>query len=112
MNEGPAGGRSVTIRDVARHAQVSIGTVSHVLNGQIAVRPETRTRVEQAIVALGFQENLVAKSLRRRATRVIGLLVSDLANPLFATVAKSASQELQANGYLLLLGSTAHRDEE
>src|SRR5919112_1351597 len=63
----------VTLRDVARIADVSAKTVSRVVNGDAHVTASTRARVQQAITDLGFQPNLVARSLRVGRTDVVGL---------------------------------------
>jgi len=67
-----------TIRDVARHAHVSVGTVSNVLNGNAAVREETRQRVLDAIKALNFHPTAAARSLNTQQTNTIGLVRTEL----------------------------------
>jgi LacI family transcriptional regulator len=92
-----------TIRDVAAHAKVSVSTVSHVLNGTRYVEPETEDRVRAAIEALGYRPNSVARSLRRRRTGTIGLLVPDNSNPFFAEVARAIEDAGFTEGYNLIL---------
>lgn len=92
-----------TIRDVAAHAKVSVSTVSHVLNGTRFVEPETEDRVRAAIEALGYRPNSVARSLRRRQTGTIGLLVPDNSNPFFAEVARAIEDAGFTEGYNLIL---------
>ena len=82
-----------TIREVAEQAQVSVSTVSHVINRTRFVDSETQERVRQAISTLGYRPNLLARSLRRRETRTIGLLVPDNANPYFAEFARVIEEE-------------------
>src|SRR6266536_6258448 len=88
-----------TIREVAEHAQVSVATVSHVINRTRFVDPETQERVYQAIKTLGYRPNLLARSLRRRETHTIGLLVPDNANPFFAEFARVVEDAGFAQGY-------------
>jgi LacI family transcriptional regulator len=92
-----------TIREVAEQAQVSVATVSHVINRTRFVDPETQARVRQAIQTLGYRPNLLARSLRRRETRTIGLLVPDNANPFFAEFARVVEDVVFAEGYSVIL---------
>src|SRR5215469_12663810 len=97
-----------TMRDVAAAAGVSLMTVSRVVNGEGGVAPETAGRVEQAIVRLGYQRNDLARHLRQRnqVSRTIGLVVDDLANPFYSTLARAVEDEAYRRGYLVLVGST------
>lgn len=81
-----------TIRDVARVAGVSDGTVSNTLNRPHLVTPETRDRVRQAMATVGYVPNAAARALRVGRTRTIGLVVLDVGNPFFAEVAAGAEQ--------------------
>ncbi|MEV0902405.1 LacI family DNA-binding transcriptional regulator [Actinoplanes sp. NPDC049802] len=81
-----------TIRDVARLAGVSDGTVSNTLNRPHLVNPETRDRVRQAMETVGYIPNAAARALRVGRTRTIGLVVLDFGNPFFAEVAAGAEQ--------------------
>jgi LacI family transcriptional regulator len=78
---------TTSIREVARHAGVSVGTVSNVLNRPRAVAPDTRQRVLAAIDELGFVRNEAARHLRAGRSRTVGLVVLDVANPFFTDVA-------------------------
>lgn len=98
-------GNGVTIRDVAAHAGVSLGTASRVLSGNPATSPEARTRVGEAVAALGYRPNMQARSLRLTRTNAIGLLVSDVRNPFFADVAHAAEQAALGADYVTLLGN-------
>ena len=73
-----------TIRDVAKAADASTATVSHVLNRSRFVSVDTKRRVEEAIRTLNYRPHSVARSLRRSRTSTIGVMVSDIANPFFA----------------------------
>jgi DNA-binding LacI/PurR family transcriptional regulator len=95
-----------TIDDVAKHAGVSIATVSRVLNGGGGVGDETRKRVEAAMAALDYQPNPAARSLRSNRSRIIGLLVSDIQNPFFAGLIRGVEDEALRHEYSLILCNT------
>jgi LacI family transcriptional regulator len=92
-----------TIRDVAKKAGVSVATVSHVINGTRKVAPETEARVRRAIEELGYQPNAIAQSLRKRTTYAIGILVSDITNPFFATLVRGAEDAALEAGYSVIV---------
>lgn len=102
-----------TIQDVARHAGVSVSTVSNVLNGRTdRMRPETLSRVEASIAELQFRPSKLAQQLKTGQTPLIGLLVPSMTNPMYGYIAReieSFAQELY--GYRLLIAST-YRDRE
>jgi len=98
-------GNGVTLRDVAAHAGVSLGTASRVLSGNPATSPEARARVSDAVAVLGYRPNAQARSLRLTRTHAIGLLVSDVRNPFFADVAHAAEQAALDADYVTLLGN-------
>lgn len=100
-----------TIQDVARHAAVSVSTVSNVLNGRgDRMRPETLARVRAAIAALGFTPNKMAQQLKTGQTPLLGLLVPSLANPMYSFIAREIETVAQERfGLRLLMGST-YRD--
>ena len=78
-----------TIQDVARHAAVSVSTVSNVLNGRAdRMRPETLARVEAAIAALHFRPSTLARQLKTGQTPLLGLLVPSMANPMYGYIAR------------------------
>jgi LacI family transcriptional regulator len=84
-----ANGRKVTIADVARRAGVSRATVSRVLNGRENVDPVLAERVRRASRSLRYQPSATAQGLARGATRTVGVVVPDLANPFFPDVVKA-----------------------
>jgi LacI family transcriptional regulator len=94
---------TVSIKDVAARAGVSVGTVSNVLNRPERVAEETRTRVQLAIIALGFVRNEPARQLRAGRSRTIGLLVLDAANPFFADVSRGAEEAAARAGLAVIL---------
>lgn len=95
-------GSGVSIRDVANHAGVSVGTVSNVLNRPDIVAASTRSRVLAAIDALGFVPNDAARQLRRGRGRTLGLVVLDVANPFFTDVAKGVEEATGAAGMAVI----------
>ncbi len=101
----------VTIREVAAAAGVAIGTASRALNRSGRVSAEAIAAVTRAARELGYEPDAVAQSMRTRSTGVVGLLVSDLANPLYARIITAVEARLMAGGYALLLAST-HNDAQ
>jgi LacI family transcriptional regulator len=93
----------VTIRDVAAQAGVSATTVSHVVNETRPVSPAVRDRVLAAMVQLGYQPNALARSLRRKQTHTLGMIVPDSANPFFAEVARGIEDASFQLGYSAIL---------
>lgn len=99
-------GRSVSIRDVAERAGVSLGTVSNVLNRPEAVATRTRHAVLKAIDELDYVRNGSASRLRAKKSTVVGILVVDLANPFVADYVGAAEQALEKRGYTALISGT------
>lgn len=96
-----------TIRDVALVAGVSFKTVSRVVNGESGVRPATAERVLAAARQLGFQRNDIASSLKRGVSRdTIGLVIEDVSNPFFATVARAVEEVTRERGMLVIIASS------
>jgi LacI family transcriptional regulator len=94
------------MRDVARLAGVSQGTVSHVLNKPEIVAPGTRDRVHAAIAELGFVRNGAARSLVRGGADTIGLIVADIGNSLFVDIARGVDDAGQRQGMSVLLANS------
>lgn len=92
-----------SIRDVASRAGVAISTVSRVLNNG-SVSAKTRLKVEQAIAEIGFRPDQRAASLRRGSTNKIGVIVPDIANPIYGRTLKMLHDRLHAKGYAIVLG--------
>lgn len=94
------------MKDIARIAGVSLGTVSHVLNGTARVREPVRGRVLDAIRSTGYQPSQLARGLRRVQTNVIGMIIPDITNPFFPAVVRGAEDLAFSNGYRLILCNT------
>jgi LacI family transcriptional regulator len=97
---------SVTMRDVARLAEVSSMTVSRVLSGAPHVAADTRRRVEAAVAQLGYVPNGLARGLSRRRTGTIGLVVPDIGNPFFMLVVRGAEEAARRTGNHVILCNT------
>lgn len=96
----------VSVRDVAEHAGVSVGTVSNVMNHPDKVSPATVERVQDAIAALGFIRNDAARQLRAGRSTTIGLVVLDVRNPFFTDLARGAEDAAAAAGLSVTLGNS------
>ncbi|OIU68621.1 LacI family DNA-binding transcriptional regulator [Rossellomorea aquimaris] len=101
-----------TIKDVAREAGVSVATVSRVLNDTGYVGTDTRKKVMKAIARLNYSPNEVARSLYKRESRLIGLLLPDITNPFFPQLARGVEDELSRSGFRLLLGNSDENTEK
>ena len=108
---GKAPRRRPTIRDVARLAGVAVSTVSYVVNGTGQVSAETRLKVANAIDAVRYEPNLLARNLKAGRAACVGLIAPDLQNPYFVSVAAGVQDIAQSRDLLLVLcttESTAH----
>ncbi len=104
-----------TQKDVARRANVSVATVSYVINnrtgGKVLVSAETRRRVLAAVEDLGYQPNVTARSLRTRRTQLLAVMVPDLANPFYPLLIRGAEVVAEEHDYQLLVYDTNDRPE-
>lgn len=98
--------RGASVRDVARHAGVSLSSVSRVLNDAPHVSPDLRARVSASVEALGYRPNQLARGLRSQVSRTVGFLVGDISNPLFSTIVSGAERVLRGAGYSVLLADS------
>lgn len=94
------------MKQIARMANVSLGTVSHVLNDSARVREPLRKRVLEAVEALGYQPSQLARGLRRDKTDMIGMIIPDVTNPFFPAVVRGAEDVAFSKGYRLILCNT------
>ncbi len=95
----------MSIKDVAREAGVSIGTVSNVLNRPEAVSADRRRRVLQVIDDLGYVRNDVARQLKAGRSRTVGLVVQDSANPFYNEIALGAEAAAEKLGQAVIIGN-------
>ncbi|RUM01249.1 LacI family DNA-binding transcriptional regulator [Rhizobium chutanense] len=103
----------VGIRDVAKLAGVSTGTVSRVLNDHPSVTRELRARVGEIIKDLGYTPDPSARSMRSKVSRLIGIVIPDLTNPFFAELVQSAEQAAASHGYnIIVMTSFDHAAKE
>jgi DNA-binding LacI/PurR family transcriptional regulator len=102
----------VTIYDVAREANVSIATVSKVINNTGRISEKTRKKVKEVMRKLDYQPNLMASALMGKQTKTIGLLIPDLANPFFSELARSIEDRGHELGYNLVICSTDYQEEK
>jgi LacI family transcriptional regulator len=101
-----------TMSDVADAAQVSLKTVSRVVNGEAGVRADTAERVQEAIARLGFRRNDVARALRSgQVSRTLGLVIEDMANPFYSGIMRGVEQVARENGLLMISGSSDESGE-
>ncbi|MGC8890958.1 MAG: LacI family DNA-binding transcriptional regulator, partial [bacterium] len=92
-----------TIYDVAERAGVSAMTVSRVINGKRDVKPSTREKVMKAIEELGYVPNSFARSFVLQKTSSIGLVISDITNPFFTTLARGVEDTAMKNQFNVIL---------
>lgn len=94
------------MKHIAELAGVSLGTVSHVLNGTAGVREPLRQRVLDAVRATGYQPSQLARGLRRDKTNILAMIIPDILNPFFPGVVRGAEDVAFAKGYRLVLCNT------
>ncbi len=104
---------AVTLRQIAESVGCDISTVSKVLHGgNIRVRPDTAERIFAAAERLRYHPNAAARSLRLQRTLALGMLLPDLANPVYATIVRGAVRRAEALGYVMLVGELHHERAE
>jgi LacI family transcriptional regulator len=102
---------NASVRDIARRAGVSVGTVSNVLNRPAIVAPATVAAVQAAIAELGFVRNDAARQLRVGRSRAVGFVVYDVGNPFFADVARGAEDRAAEAGLSIIMGNSDDKAE-
>lgn len=102
---------SVTIKDVAAYAGLSVGTVSNYLTGKSPVSESKQKRIQQAIDTMGYQVNLAGRNLRRKKFDTIGILIPSLKNKYILRVSSVIEELLRKNGYGITV-SSYHGDPE
>ncbi|MDT8717246.1 LacI family DNA-binding transcriptional regulator [Clostridium sp. 19966] len=94
---------SVSIKDVAREAGVSIATVSRVLNDVDVVNEDTKKKVKDAIEKLGYRPNIVARSLKTQRTRTIGILIPDISSQFYPEIVRGTEDVANIYDYNIIL---------
>ena len=105
------GKTELTVKDIAKLAEVSIATVSRVINNDPRVRKETRKRVKDIIDKFGYRRNKLAIGLVTKRTSTIGVVLSDITNPFYSEIARGMEDEARKWGYTLIFGSTDNKWE-
>ncbi|MEP9851857.1 LacI family DNA-binding transcriptional regulator [Staphylococcus aureus] len=95
-----------TIKEVARLAGCSVATVSRAINNNGYVKAKTREQIENAITKLDYQPNEAARTLYKRKSKMIGLLLPDISNPFFTLIARGVEDVALAHGYQVLIGNS------
>jgi LacI family transcriptional regulator len=101
-----------TIQDVAKKAGVAPMTVSRVINQSGYTSPDVRARVQAAVEELGYMPNSLARSLRIRRTNTIALILTDITNPFFTTLARGVEDAASKAGYTVIFGNTDESEEK
>lgn len=102
----------ITVFDVAQHAGVSIATVSRALNGNRPMSEDLRNRVVSSAEALGYQVNLVGRALRKKKTSTLGLIIPDLENPFFSSLAQHISRSFSASEVDVMVASADNETDQ
>lgn len=103
--------KNITMRDVAKLAQVSQSTVSRVLSGSadpISIGEETRQRVMEAVAQLGYHPNLHAGSLRGQKTHMLAVMIADIANPFYHPLVRAVQDVANAHRYDVMIANSDH----
>jgi len=101
-----------TIKDVAKHVGVSTATVSHVINKTRFVSDEIKEKVLQTIRDLNYQPNAIARSLVKRKTHTIGIIISDILNPFYTAIVRGIEDVTYKSGYSVMLCNTDENVEK
>ncbi len=102
----------ITLSDVARLAGVSTMTVSRVINESGYTSLETRSRVNDAIAELGYVPNALARQLRSKKTKTLALILTDIRNPFFTTIASGVEDKARTSGYAVMFCNTYESESE
>ncbi len=105
----PKSNPSISIREVAAAARVSVATISRVLNGKGPIHPDTRQRVLEVVAELGYVPHSGARSLSTRRTSSVGVILPDLYGEFFSELIRGIDQGAKASGYHVLV-SGSHSD--
>ncbi|MHB1314718.1 MAG: LacI family DNA-binding transcriptional regulator [Christensenellales bacterium] len=103
---------NTTMKDIAKAVNVSVATVSRVINKHPCVKPGLRTKVLDAIQQMNYYPNLVARGLKNETTHSIAFVISDISNAHFAMIARSIEETLYLSGYTLFVCNTNNNPEK
>ena len=107
--------KSISIKDIAKRAGVVPSTVSSVLNGKAKtarISDQLAEKIQALAKEMGYQPNYTAVSLRTGRTKILGLIIEDISNIFFATLAKTIEDEVYSLGYKIVYCSTENNDEK
>jgi len=102
---------TITIQDVAKACNVSVATISRVINNSGKVKEDTRQLVLETIEKMNYLPNFTGRNLRMQKTKIILILIPTIVNPFFAKLVKGMEDTARQNGYTLMLGTTYERKE-
>ena len=97
---------AVRIKDVAREANVSVATVSRVINNVPLVNEETKKRVQEAIERTGYKPNAIARSLKMAKTNTFGIMIPDITSPYYTEVVRGVEDICNMYDYNIILCNT------
>ena len=103
---------SSNLKDIAKKLNMSVSTVSRVVNNKTYVKPETRELVMKALNELNYTPNQVARSLKNKSTKTIGVMVPDISEDFFAYVIKGIDVILSRQGYTMILCDTGEKPDK
>jgi len=98
--------QNITLKDVAKAAKVSISTASKAINNKTVVAERTRKKVLNVAKKLGYRASFIPRSLRSKNSKAIGLILPNIVNPFFCTLANAVEDIALKEGYVVILGST------
>ncbi len=98
--------QSITLKDIAREAGVSVGTASNAINRQDIVSSDLRMRVEKVIEKLGYHPSALARSIKKNRTLAIGLIIPKIKNAFYVQIIDAVEKLVKSHGYTLILGNS------
>lgn len=107
--------KKISLKDIAKQVGVSVASVSYVLNNkekQARVGEEVTAKIRLAAEEMNYQPNLIARSLKNGTTRTIGLIVADISNPFFSSIARVVEDEANSDNYTVIFGSSDENAEK
>jgi LacI family transcriptional regulator len=102
---------SITIKFIAQHANMSFSTVAKALHNDPSISENTRSRIQAIAREFNYRPNILAKGLRNRKTKFIGMILNDLQSPFYSEIYKAVGDVLGKRGYTMLLADSSHDEE-